>query len=108
MASILFDGFFFFSVCLCRKYKYKNDSVHHFFTSRHKNPIPRDSGRQSGDREAAGRQAKPGRETAEEAGRSRRSPVVDRAGERRRAESDRTGLTEQTTHNGARKTGAQP
>ena len=26
----------------------------------------------------------------------------------RRAESDRTGLTEQTTHNGARKTGAQP
>lgn len=50
----------------------------------------------------------PGRETPEEAGRSRRSPVVDRAGERRRAESDRTGLTEQTTHNGARKTGAQP
>lgn len=28
----------------------------------------------------------PGRETPEEAGRSRRSPVVDRAGERRRAE----------------------
>lgn len=50
----------------------------------------------------------PGRETPEEAGRSRRSPVVDRAGERRRAESDRTGLTEQTTRNGARKTGAQP
>ena len=86
MASILFDGFFFFSVCLCRKYKYKNDSVHHFFTSRHKNPIPRDSGRQPGDREAAGRQAKPGRETAEEAGRPRRSPVVGRAGERRRTE----------------------
>lgn len=72
----------------------------------------------------------PGRETPEEAGRSRRSPVVDRAGERRRTEpgtrsgkgspddrkpdnarragNDRTGLTEQTTHNGARKTGAQP
>lgn len=72
----------------------------------------------------------PGRETPEEAGRPRRSPVVGRAGERRRtepgtrsdkgspgdgepdntrrAESDRTGLTEQTTHNGARKTGAQP
>lgn len=50
----------------------------------------------------------PGRETAEEAGRPRRSPVVGRAGERRRTESDRTGLTEQTTHNGARKTGAQP
>ena len=50
----------------------------------------------------------PGRETPEEAGRPRRSPVVGRAGERRRTESDRTGLTEQTTHNGARKTGAQP
>ena len=60
--------------------------MHHFFTSRHKNPIPRDSGRQSGDREAAGRQAKPGRETAEEAGRPRRSPVVGRAGERRTVE----------------------
>ena len=115
MASILFDGFFFFSVCLCRKYKYKNDSVHHFFTSRHKNPIPRDSGRQSGDREAAGRQAKPGQETPEKADRTCRSPV-DRAGERRRtepgtradkgspgdgeqdnarrAESDRTGFTD--------------
>ena len=57
--DFFFDGFFFFSVCLCRKYKYKNDSVHHFFTSRHKNPIPPDSGRQPGDREAAGRQAKP-------------------------------------------------
>ena len=72
----------------------------------------------------------PGRETPEEAGRPRRSPVVGRAGERRRAEprdkvrqgiarrrgtgqrpqaeSDRTGLTEQITRNGARKTGAQP
>ena len=72
----------------------------------------------------------PGRETPEEAGRSRRSPVVDRAGERRRtepgtrsdkgspgdgeqdnarrAESDRTELTEQATRNGARKTGAKP
>ncbi len=50
----------------------------------------------------------PGRETPEEAGRSRRSPVVGRAGERRRAESNRTGLTEQATRNGARKTGAKP